>query len=58
MRLFVGHRLPLGFYGGVAIPFHPSRVLVAHGSEPPGYRALQALGFIMWGALIMWLILR
>jgi hypothetical protein len=32
MRAFIGHRLPLGFYGGVSVPFHPSRMFLSHGS--------------------------
>ena len=50
MRFYLGHRLPLGFYGGVSVPFHPSRVLVHNGSGQPSAGVIY--GAFAFGALL------
>jgi hypothetical protein len=36
MRFFLGHKLIGGFYGGISVPFHPSRIFHTGGSAPAG----------------------
>jgi hypothetical protein len=61
MRFYLGHRLPLGFYGGIGIGSYgrrPTHVLHEDGSRTP-LRSTSAVWFWV-GVLVfvLWLVLR
>jgi len=52
MRFFLGHRLFGGFYSGVSVRFHPSRISGGglDALEVAGYLFLIGLLFCCWAA--------
>jgi hypothetical protein len=54
MRLFIGHRLPLGFYGGISVPFRPS---LAFSGGSPTHVFAAVIGAILGVALAFYVLL-
>jgi hypothetical protein len=58
MRFLIGRRVGPVWLGASAGPFHPSRILTAHGSGDRPSAGVYVLGAFFWLAVLLWLCLR